>query len=101
MENKERINSVIYRYKNNGYNLVLDVNSGSVHVVDDLCYDVLGLMDENKSVEEIQKDLEDRYPASEVAETYGECQELCQEGMLFTEDVYRNASISFRNALQW
>ena len=32
---------VIHQYRNNGYNIVLDVYSGAVHVVDDLCYDVI------------------------------------------------------------
>ena len=36
---------MIHQYKNNGYNIVLDVNSGSVHVVDDVVYDVLAMMD--------------------------------------------------------
>ena len=37
---------VIHQYKNNGYNIILDVNSGSVHVVDDVVYDVIPLMEE-------------------------------------------------------
>ena len=40
---------MIHRYKNNGYNIVLDVNSGSVHVVDEIVYDMVGLLDEGKS----------------------------------------------------
>ena len=32
---------MIHQYKNNGYNIVLDVNSGSVHIVDDVVYDLL------------------------------------------------------------
>ena len=32
---------MIHQYKNNGYNIVLDVNSGAVHVVDDIVYDVI------------------------------------------------------------
>ena len=36
---------MIHQYKNNGYNIVLDVNSGSVHVMDDLCYDVTEVLD--------------------------------------------------------
>ena len=32
---------MIHQYKNNGYNIVLDVNSGSVHVVDDCVYDII------------------------------------------------------------
>ena len=38
---------MIHQYKNNGYNIVLDVNSGSVHVVDDLVYDALACIVEN------------------------------------------------------
>ena len=32
---------MIHQYRNNGYNIVMDVYSGSVHVVDDVCYDVI------------------------------------------------------------
>ena len=32
-------------YKRQGYNIVLDVNSGSVHVVDDLCYDLIACLE--------------------------------------------------------
>ena len=35
---------MIHQYKNNGYNIVMDVNSGSVHVVDDMVYDIIALM---------------------------------------------------------
>ena len=38
---------MIHQYKNNGYNIVLDVCSGAVHVVDDLCYDVIAVLNEN------------------------------------------------------
>ena len=37
---------MIHQYKNNGYNIVLDVNSGSVHVVDDVVYDVIPVAEE-------------------------------------------------------
>ena len=35
---------MIHQYKNNGYNIVLDVNSGSVHVVDALVYEAIELL---------------------------------------------------------
>lgn len=38
---------MIHKFKNNGYNIVLDVNSGSVHVVDDIAYDAISLYEEN------------------------------------------------------
>ena len=43
---------MVHQYKNNGYNIVLDVNSGAVHVVDDAAYDVISLY-ELKGREEI------------------------------------------------
>ena len=39
---------MIHRYRNNGFNIVLDVNSGSVHVVDDVTYEVIPLFEEGK-----------------------------------------------------
>ena len=43
---------MVHQYKSNGYNIVLDVNSGCVHVVDDLAYDVIALW-EKSTPEEI------------------------------------------------
>ena len=37
---------VIHLYQNNGYNIVLDVNSGAVHVVDQAAYDVIGVLED-------------------------------------------------------
>ena len=89
---------MIHLYKNNGYNMVLDINSGSVHVVDDLVYDVLERMqvDPQISVEKIQEALSEKYKAADVAEACEECEELKAEGMLFTEDVYRGAIEHFQ-----
>ena len=42
---------MIHQYKNNGYNIVMDVCSGAIHVVDDVTYDVIALYEE-KSLEE-------------------------------------------------
>ena len=36
---------MIHQYKNNGYNIVMDVNSGAVHVVDDIVYDMISLIE--------------------------------------------------------
>lgn len=38
-------NSMIHQYKLNGYNIVLDVYSGSVHAVDELAYAAIALID--------------------------------------------------------
>ena len=44
---------MIHQYKNNGYAIVLDVNSGSVHVVDEIVYDVIALLDQGAEEAEV------------------------------------------------
>ena len=88
---------MIHRYKNNGYNIVLDVNSGSVHVVDEIVYDMVGLLDEGKSEKEILAALEGRYQEKDIKTALEECAELKKEQMLFTEDVYEKAINSFKD----
>ena len=80
---------MVHQYKNNGYNMVLDVCSGSVHVVDDLSYDVITLY-EDHTEEEIVKNLSDRYSEKDIREAFQEVKELAEEGMLFTEDQYES-----------
>ena len=50
---------MIHQYKNNGYNIVLDVNSGSVHVVDDVVYDVIPAVEEALCTSKEGKELEE------------------------------------------
>lgn len=87
---------MIHQYKNNGYNIVLDVNSGSVHVVDDCVYDILSEF-EGHSLEECLDMFEDRYPESDIKEAYREICELKEAGQLFTEDVYEPYIDSFKD----
>ncbi len=86
---------MIHQYKNNGFNIVLDINSGSVHVVDDLVYDVVGLMNQNIESNEIVNCLKKTYDPTEIDEAIAECQELKEQQMLFTTDIYENAIIKF------
>ena len=66
---------MIHLFKNNGYNIVLDVNSSSVHVVDDVVYDVLSEMKEEDSDryreeerERIAAIVSGRYPDEELTD---------------------------------
>lgn len=81
---------MVHQFKNNGYDIVLDVNSGAVHVVDDVTYDVIALLEDQPGLgnEEISVILKDKYPESDIREAYAEVQELKENGELFTEDVY-------------
>ncbi|MDY3918491.1 MAG: thioether cross-link-forming SCIFF peptide maturase [Candidatus Limivivens sp.] len=88
---------MIHQYKNNGYNIVLDVNSGAVHVVDDVVYDVLPHLEKKESAGQIRKALEGRYSQEEIDSAVSECRELEQAGVLFTEDTYEPAILNFKN----
>ncbi len=94
---------LIHQYKNNGYNIVLDVNSGSVHVVDDVVYDVIACMVENHLenadketvLDRLKKEFADK--AEEWDELVDEIYELKKDGMLFAEDIYEKSIDAFRN----
>lgn len=86
---------MIHRYKNNGYHIVLDVNSGSVHMTDEIVYDLLPAVEEQLTKDNVDKDSLMRemlkhsaYSEKETKEAVNEIWELKQAGMLFTEDIY-------------
>ena len=83
------------QYKNNGYDIVLDVNSGAIHVVDDVTYDVIALY-EGHTREEIVNSLRERYPETEVEEALDEVQMLVDNEELFTKDTYENYIMDFK-----
>lgn len=86
---------MIHQYKNNGFHIVMDVNSGAIHIVDEVVYDMLPLYQEH-SLEEIKTLLQDRYTADEIGEAAGEIEELKNAGVLFTEDIYENYLMDFK-----
>lgn len=80
---------MVHQYQNNGYNIVLDVNSGSVHVVDEMVYEMIPYY-QDKGREETIRLLSDRYPEEELREAAKELEELIAAKKLFTEDIYEN-----------
>lgn len=86
---------MVHQYKNNGYNIVLDVNSGAIHVVDDISYDVIELFETN-TTEEIVNKLKEQYSVEEIKEAIEEVQILKDEEALFTEDAYENYIMDFK-----
>ncbi|MFT8319994.1 MAG: thioether cross-link-forming SCIFF peptide maturase [Bacillus sp. (in: firmicutes)] len=88
---------MIHQYKLNDYNIVLDTYSGSVHVVDDLAYDMIALYEDTTENSLIHTMLE-KYkhdPAiteKSIRETIQDIEALKQSGQLFTEDQYKEIS---------
>ena len=90
---------MIHQYKSNGYNIVLDVNSGAVHVVDDVTYDVIELF-EKLDAEAIISELSSKYKEEEIREVVGEVEQLKKDGQLFTEDIYQPFVEKFKETRQ-
>lgn len=92
---------MIHQYKLNGYNIVLDVFSGSVHCVDDLAYDVIEMY-ENSDKENIIKAMLEKYKdipeitADEISDCYDDVTELKDSGKLFTTDKYADLAFDFK-----
>ena len=80
---------MIHRYQLGGLPIVLDTCSGSVHVVDEIAYKIIGLYEE-KSKEEILAEMHARFgeDPAEIAECYDQITELKDQGKLFTPDTF-------------
>ncbi len=81
---------MIHQYKQCGYNIVLDICSGAVHIVDDIAYDIISLY-ENKEKNEVIAEISKKYgdvPRDEIIECYDQVTELKNSGELFTEDNF-------------
>ena len=99
---------MVHLYKNNGMNIVLDVESGAVHVVDGISYDMIGLLSDagigarddeaEKKRDDIFAKMKSDHPSisdDELIEVYDEIMELVDSGDLFTEDTYRDRVIDY------
>ena len=91
---------MVHQYKLNGYNIVLDTCSGSVHVMDDIAYDITALCKE-KSAEEIKKYILDKYSSENICEKdvddcLDDIKSLENAGKLFTPDTYENMAFDFK-----
>ncbi|MBQ6633484.1 MAG: thioether cross-link-forming SCIFF peptide maturase [Ruminococcus sp.] len=88
---------MIHKFKLEGYNVLLDVNSGGVHLVDDLTYDVLDNVEPPFDVEcpaNVVKKLSKSYPENEIRECYDEIVSLYEDKILFSEDDYEKFALA-------
>lgn len=85
---------MIHKFRQAGYNILLDVNSGAVHVPDDCAFDMLDFVSapmSGKMPDELPQKLP-RYTEEELHEAYEELYALYKDGELFTEDDYEKYS---------
>lgn len=85
---------MVHQYKLGGYNIVLDICSGSVHVVDEVAYDIIEMY-ENSSREDICAVLAEKYEDradishEDICECFDQVQSLVDAGKLFTPDTFQ------------
>ena len=99
---------MIHQYKNNGYDIVMDVNSGAIHVVDDVVYDAIAMLEEKlgelekpqqipqEMSEEVRTELAKKYSTQDIDDAMSDIQELIDAEELFTRDVYRDFVMDFK-----
>lgn len=88
---------MIHQYKLGGYNIVLDICSGSVHVVDEIAYDIIEIF-EGKTKKEVLSLISQKYASREdlsekdLEECYSQIEELKDQGKLFAPDTFEAAA---------
>ncbi len=80
---------MIHKFELNNKKLILDINSGSVHVVDDLVWDIIDFYQE-KDQDKIINTLNHKYDDGAITEAFKEIQELVDNGLLFSEEAKMN-----------
>ena len=83
----------IHKFKQGENYFVLDVNTGAVHIVDELVYDIL---DDDKLKEKVDviNELKEKYNEDEISEAYDEIEELVKEEVLYSPDQYEEIAHS-------
>jgi len=90
---------MIHTYRMNGYNIAMDINSGAIHVLDDLSYAILEKiktdekMDENASEHLLETMMKSCYKTTEIKEAYSELYELYKNEELFSSDEYLSKAL--------
>ena len=89
---------MVHQYRSNGYNIIMDICSGSVHVVDDIFYDVISVLNEKnadhtvetlkESEEALFNELSDKYGKDEIKEALQDAIELTEAGQLYVKDIF-------------
>lgn len=93
---------MVHQYKLNGYNIVLDTCSGSVHTVDEVAYDIIAMYKTN-SEEEIVKAILEKYnhlpdvTREEILLCLEDVKTLEENGKLFSEDKFEELAYNFKN----
>ena len=91
----------IHKYKQDDLMILIDINSGSLHLIDQLTWDLLDLLEEN-DWDAAEKTLCQSYPSEDVRDTINEVKQLIAGGQLFSDDeAVRNYLSAYGARLQF
>ncbi|MBQ1538095.1 MAG: thioether cross-link-forming SCIFF peptide maturase [Ruminococcus sp.] len=88
---------MIHKFKQKDMFILLDTNSGGVHIIDELTYDLLDYVEppvEGECPEEAIRALSGKYPEEELRECYAEMVSLYNDKILFSEDDYEKYALA-------
>ena len=85
---------MIHKYFSNGFYIVLDVNSGAVHVVSETVYKLLDCENIESATDVCELSLENC--TAETIEAFNEIKEMQKQGLLFTEDTYEKLATQIK-----
>ena len=81
-----KLKAKIHKFEQNGEYILLDINSGAVHVIDKMIYDMMDVFDGKNDAEVVEK-LSASYPQADLTEALSELHELMEAGELFAPDI--------------
>ena len=90
----KRKSKMVHLFEKNGFHIVLDANSGAVHEVDEVAYDIIGRY-ETTPRKEIVKEITAKYPevtAADVKEVFEDIETLKGKGLLYSEDRFQGVA---------
>ena len=94
---------MIHSYKMKGYNIIIDQNSGCVHSVDEVAYDIINMF-ESKPKEKIKAFILDKYSKrddvtpEDIDLCFEDIEALIKDGRLFAKDAFENSALDFKKS---
>ncbi len=75
---------MIHTFTMNGCNIAVDGNSGSIHILDEISYNMISNMQELLPLNNMIQQFHNKYSDEDITETYNEIKSLKEQGLLFT-----------------
>lgn len=85
--------ALVHKFIQDGDYYLIDVNSGSVHIIDELIYNMVG-EDELLDKEDVINNIKDKWSKEEIEEAYEELLDLVKEEVLYSKDLYEEIAMA-------